>query len=128
MEDKENKLKHLVRTEDIKSLIEQIHNNFDQLISLRDQSKQELSDIDKELSNHYHNIEGTDINHMFDSHLMVMKLKDILYRRREAKINHTLLESFVTALERNVSKTKKRTTEIIQRHDEVIQEIITRAK
>ena len=128
MEDKENNLKNSVRTEEIKSLIEQIHNNFNQLILLRDQSKQELSDIDKELSNHYHNIEGTDINHMFDSHLMVMKLKDILYRRREAKINHTLLESFVTALERSVVKTKKRTTEIIQRHDEVIQEIINRAK
>ena len=121
-------MKNSVRTEEIKSLIEQIHNNFNQLILLRDQSKQELSDIDKELSNHYHNIEGTDINHMFDSHLMVMKLKDILYRRREAKINHTLLESFVTALERSVVKTKKRTTEIIQRHDEVIQEIINRAK
>lgn len=128
MEDKERNLKKPVRTEDIKSLIDKIHNDFDQLVSLRDQAKQELSEIDKQLSNHYHNIEGTDINYMFDSHLMVMKLKDILYQRREAKINHTLLESFVTALERSVNKTKKRTGEIIKRHEEVIQEIINRAK
>ena len=65
---------------------------------------------------------------MCDSHFMVMKLKDILYQRREAKINHTLLESFITALERNMVKTKKRTAEIVKRHDEVIQEIIDRAK
>lgn len=117
-----------VRTQDIKRLIDGIHNNFEQLLSLREQAKQELSEIDKELSNHYHNIEGAEIDYMSDSHMMVMKLKDILYRRREAKINHTLLESFVTALERNVNKTQKRTAEIIKKHDEVIQEIINRAK
>ena len=117
-----------VDTQEIKSLIENIHENFDKLRELRKQAKEELSLIDKELSNHYHNIEGTEIEHLTDSHMMVMKLKDILYQRREAKINHTLLESFVSALERSVTKTKKRTVEIIDKHEEVIEEIIKRAK
>ena len=73
-------------TKDIKSLIDNIHKTFDQLQELRSQAKNELSQIDKELSNHYHNIEGTHIEYLTDSHLMVMKLKDILYQRREAKI------------------------------------------
>ena len=93
-------------TKDIKSLIDNIHKTFDQLQELRSQAKNELSQIDKELSNHYHIIEGTNIEYLTDSHLMVMKLKDILYQRREAKINHTLLESFVSALERTMEKTK----------------------
>lgn len=128
MVDKEDKLSKRLRTENIKNLIDKIHENFDELLELRNQAKQELSEIDKELSNHYHSIEGTEIECLFDSHLMIMKLKDILYRRRETKINHTLLESFITALERNITKTKKRTIEIIKRHDELIQEIIKRAK
>lgn len=117
-----------VSTEDIKSLIENIHETFDQLLSLRNQAKKELSDLDKELSNQYHNIEGAEIDYMTESHIMVMKLKDILYQRREAKINHTLLESFITAMEVHMKKTKKRTAEIVKKHDEVIQEIIDRAK
>lgn len=117
-----------VDTNDIKSLIDNIHETFDQLLSLREQAKKELSELDKDLSNQYHNIEGTEIDHMCDSHFMVMKLKDILYQRRTAKINHTLLESFITALDSNMKKTKKRTAEIVKRHDEVIQEIIDRAK
>ena len=117
-----------VNTKDIKSLIDSIHETFDQLLSLREEAKKELSDLDKELSNQYHNIEGAEIDYMGESHIMVMKLKDILYQRREAKINHTLLESFITAMEPNMKKTKKRTAEIIKRHDEVIQEIIDRAK
>ena len=117
-----------VQTENIKSLIETIHKTFDQLQSLREQAKKELSELDKELSNQYHNIEGAEIDHMCDSHFMVMKLKDILYQRREAKINHTLLESFITALDGNMKKTKRRTAEIVKRHDQVIQEIIDRAK
>lgn len=117
-----------VETENIKRLIDSIHIAFNQLLVLRTQAKTELSELDKELSNQYHNIEGIEIEHMCDSHFMVMKLKDILHHRREAKINHTLLESFITALERNVTKTKKRTAEIIKRHDEIIQEIIDRAK
>lgn len=117
-----------VQTEDIKSLIDNIHETFDQLLSLREEAKKELSELDKELSNQYHNIEGTEIDYMCDSHIMVMKLKDILYQRREAKINHTLLESFITALDATIKKTKKRTSEIVKRHDEIIQEIIDRAK
>lgn len=117
-----------MNTADIKSLIDNIHETFDQLQKLRLQAKNELSQIDRELSNHYHNIEGTNIDYMTISHLMVMKLKDILHQRREAKINHTLLESFISALERPMDKTKKRSAEIVSKHDEIIKEIIKRAK
>jgi hypothetical protein len=115
-------------TQKIKSYIDLIHKTFDQLQVLRNQAKEELSIIDKELSNHYHNIEGAEIEHLTDSHFMVMKLKDILFQRRMAKINHTLLESFVSALERPIAKTKKRSNEIVKKHDEIIQEIIDRSK
>jgi len=120
-------LKNQIDTEEVKKLIAQIHNTFDELEKLRAQSKEELSQIDRDLSNHYHNIEGTEINNMIQSHIMMMKLKEILFARRDAKINHTLLESFVSALERIIVKTKKRFSEIIEKHDEIIQEIIDRS-
>jgi hypothetical protein len=124
----ENKLNKYINTLDIKRLIDEMHSTFEKLQAFRNQAKDELSLIDRELSNHYHNIEGADIEYMTDSHMMVMKLKDILYQRREAKINHTLLESFVSALERTMNKTKKRSAEIVKKHDEIKQEIIDRAK
>ena len=117
-----------VNTEEIKEKIELIHKTFDELQVLKEKSKEELSNIDRELSNHYHNIEGTEIDYMSESHIMMMKLKDILYTRRDAKVNHTLLESFITALERSMDKTKKRYTEIQNKHQEIIQEIKDRSK
>lgn len=121
-------MKKRLRTEDIKEKIELIHKTFDELQELKGQSKDELSQIDRELSNQYHNIEGAEIDYMSESHIMMMKLKEILYTRRDAKVNHTLLESFITALERGMDKTKKRYGEILKKHEEIIQEIIDRAK
>ena len=121
-------MKKLLTTDDIKSKIELIHNTFKELQELKTQSKNELSNIDRELSNHYHNIEGAEIDYMSDSHIMMMKLKDILNTRREAKINHTLLESFITAMDRTMDKSQKRYVEILKKHDEIIQEIIDRSR
>ena len=121
-------MKKRLTTDEIKSKIELIHIAFNELQELKTQSKNELSSIDRELSNHYHNIEGAEIDYMSDSHIMMMKLKDILYVRREAKVNHTLLESFISAMERTMEKTQKRYVEILNKHDEIIQEIIDRSK
>lgn len=114
-------------TEEIKDKIKLIHDTFDELLETKNLSKDELSIIDRELSNHYHNIEGTKIEYMTDSHMMIMKLKDILFFRRNAKIKHTLLESFITAMDKAMTKTKKRCDEIINKHQEIKQEIIDRA-
>jgi len=121
-------LKGPIRTEDIKDSIDLIYNTFENLKIMNREAKQELSEIDRELSNHYHTIEGVELEYMSDSHLLIMKMRDILYRRREAKINHTMLESFVTSMQTQIDKTKKRNSEIINKHDEIIQEIKDRAK
>jgi len=121
-------LKKRLRTEDIREKIELIHKTFNELQVLKQQSKDELSSIDRELSNQYHNIEGVEIDYMSESHIMMMKLKDILSTRREAKVNHTLLESFITAMERSMVKTEKRYGEILTKHQEIINEIIERSK
>jgi hypothetical protein len=113
--------------EDIKSKIELIHDTFDELLEIKNISKDELSSIDRELSNHYHNIEGSEIKFMTDSHLMIMKLKDILFFRRDAKIKYMLLESFIGAMERSMTKTKKRYSEIVDKHQKIKREIINRA-
>ena len=121
-------MKQKLETEEIKKLIILIYDSFNQLKILKGQSKDELSNLDKELSNHYHNIEGSDISHTFDSHLLIMALKNVLWDRREAKINHTLLESFVSALDTNMTKANKRFHEIINKHEEIKEEIIKRAE
>jgi len=119
--------KHII-TEDIKKDIKLIYDTFDNLKKLNCEAKQELSEIDRELSNHYHTIEGVELEYMSDSHMLIMKMRDILYRRREAKINYTMLESFVSSMQGQMDKTKKRNTEIISKHDEILQEIKDRAK
>tara|TARA_R110000796_G_scaffold1673_2_gene6927 strand:+ start:7132 stop:7497 length:366 start_codon:yes stop_codon:yes gene_type:complete len=121
-------LKKQLRTDDLKKKIDKLFLVFNELKELSEQSKLELSNIDKELSNQYHKIEGADIDYMSDSHMLIIKLKDILWQRRDAKINHTLLESIVTLLNSSVSKANKRTEDIVKRHDALIQEIIKRAK
>lgn len=115
------------KNSEIKYLINDIYETFDILKMLRDKTKDDLSKIDRELSNHYHSIEGADVKFMTDSHKMIIKLKDILNQRRDIKVNYTLLESFITTLDKTMDKTKKRTTEIIKKHENVIQEIIDRS-
>jgi phosphoglycerate-specific signal transduction histidine kinase len=115
-------------TSDIKREINLIYETFDKLKKLNAEAKRELSEIDRELSNHYHTIEGIEIRYMSDSHLLIIKLRDILFRRREAKINHTMLESFVTSMQAQIDKTKKRNLEIINKHNEILEEIKNRAK
>ena len=117
-----------VRTTDIKREINLIYETFNELKKLNTEAKHSLSDIDRELSNHYHKIEGIEIQYMSDSHLLIIQLRDILFRRREAKINHTMLESFVTSMQSQIDKTKKRNLEIIKKHDEILKEIKDRAK
>ena len=112
-----------VRTTDIKREINLIYETFDELKKLNTEAKHELSDIDRELSNHYHKIKGIEIQYMSDSHLLIIQLRDILFRRREAKINYTILESFVTSMKSQIDKTKKRNLEIIKKHDEILKEI-----
>lgn len=121
-------MKKQIRTSDIKQEINSIYESFDKLKKLNTEAKQELSEIDRELSNHYHYIEGSEIRYMSDSHLLITKLRDILFRRREAKINHTMLESFVTSMQSQMEKTKKRNSDIIKKHGEIIEEIKDRAK
>lgn len=117
-----------MQTNDVKGYINIIFNTFELLKELTKQSKIDLSEIDKELSSQYHKIEGTELEYLTDSQFLIMKLKDILNRRRIAKINHTMLESIVSTLETQMGKSKKRNEEIIKKHSEILKEIITRAK
>ena len=121
-------MKKQIKTSDIKDKINTIYEIFDELKRLNAEAKKELSELDRELSNHYHTIEGVELDYMSDSHMLIMKMRDILNRRREAKINHTMLESFVSSLQNQIEKTKKRNNEIIDKHKEILQEIKDRAK
>lgn len=123
-----NGLKQQSDTNRIKELITIIYDSFETLKKVRDESKNELSNLDKELSNQYHKIEGIEFASMCDSHLLIMELKSILHDRREAKIKHTLLDSIISGLDNNLTKSKKRYEEIITKHEEIIKEIISRAK
>ena len=117
-----------MQTDEVKGYINIIFNTFEILKTLNTSAKNELSNIDKELSNQYHKIEGTEIQQLTDSHFLMMKLKDILIRRRAAKINYTLLESITSQLEPQVNKAKKRNGEITKKHSQILTEIIKRAK
>jgi hypothetical protein len=126
--DKVNNLNKLNTSVEIKNKIDSIYTTFDDLVALNKEAKQELSNLDRELSSQYHVIEGVALEYMSDSHLLITKLRDILFRRRESKLKNTMLESFVNSMEPVINKSKKRNEDIIQKHNEIIDEIITRAK
>lgn len=119
-------MKKPLKTEIIKDKIERIYKIFEEIEEIKELTKNELSDIDKALSNHYHNIEGVEIKDETDTHLMILKLKKILHYRRNSKINHALIEFFINSMTTPINKTKKRYLEILKKHEEVLSEIIVK--
>ena len=90
------------KNSDIKYLINDIYETFDILQMLRDRTKDDLSKIDRELSNHYHSIEGADVKFMTDSHKMIIKLKSTASGRiilfTDVFISSTPINKMITAM------------------------------
>ena len=99
------------RHSSILNLAKEINSDYSKLIN-------EHKKLEKELVNMYHCIEEVHFNHVSKSHFYMMKLQDILRRRRKNKEAHYQLQGIIEHLDRSVSavnlarkNSEKRTTD-----------------
>lgn len=100
---------------------------FDELEALNQKANKEQAEIDKELSNFYHKVEGSEMTRICQSHQLIKELKDILARRRVNKLETILLRSTCDMLRDKVHSLKANKKNLLIKNQEVITEIKTRA-
>lgn len=98
-------------------------NQFKEIDKLNTQKHQELSGIDKDLSNLYHKIEGTTIKHVSQSHAFVKELKVILEKRRTLKLETIALRSSCDTLRSVMEKLMNTHANILKKNQQVLTEI-----
>lgn len=88
---------------------------------------EEQGEIDRELSNWYHTVEGIDITHISQSHKLIKQGKEILDRRRKNKLELIMLRSTCDSMKTTFQSLKMKLEHNMKKNLEVIQEIKDRA-
>ena len=113
---------------DIENEIEKLFEQFDNLISLRQKSLNQLSEADGRLSSLYHKIEGIEIKHISESHNLIKEMKVVLADRRLAKKNCMITQSVVDKMKGQMENAKNQSKSILNKHKLLEDEIRSRAK
>jgi hypothetical protein len=87
-----------------------------------------LSNIDKELSDFYHKVEGKEISHVSVSHNLMKELKTILERRRQIKYEFMVLSAFQDLAQSQIKKSFVSYERIKKQHTKVLEEITNAGK
>jgi hypothetical protein len=103
--------------------VEDFIRHFEALEQLNNNTHKELSDIDKQLANWYHRVEGTSITHISQSHKLMKEIQPILKRRRELKIETLTLRSTCDSLRLTMQKIKDNHKNHLKQNEKVLQEI-----
>lgn len=96
---------------------------YDEIVKSKDSALKHQSDMDKELSNVYHLVEGVETKHVTESHKMFMHLKSVLNKRRMSKLPASLSQAFFDILDDKIKKTKETKKTLIDKHNVVLKEI-----
>ncbi len=101
---------------------------FEELDVLLKENTKEMSQIDTDLSNLYHKIEGVTIKHVSESHALIKDLKSILNQRRDIKLNFMLLSSICDSLRVQMEKLKKGQIEKLEKHNKLLHDLSINSK
>lgn len=88
----------------------------------------ERSQVDTDISEWYHKVEGTKITHVSQSHKLIKQIQPLLDKRRDLKIEWATLQSVCDSLRVTIAKLKTTHTKQLTKHEDVKQEIKDRAK
>ena len=113
---------------DIELILGDFFNNFNKLESLSQQKHSELSKVDIELSEFYHEVEGEHLSHNTQAHKFMLRLQDILNRRRQLKKETILIRSFIDNTRASFEIAKQRNESALQKHYKVMSEITNQKK
>jgi hypothetical protein len=109
-------------------LITNLLNQYKELKALYDTKREEQGEIDRELSDYYHCIEGIDITHVSQSHKMIKRGKDILERRRNIKFETLLIKASLDNMSISIEQIRRSVKIVIDKDKAVRQEIKDRAR
>ncbi len=112
----------------ILSKIDAFFKEFEELEILNQATSKERSDIDKQISDWYHRLEGVTITHVSQSHKFIKELKPLLKRRRDIKIEEIILTSTCDSLRDKVRSLKNTNKVKVSKHDSIIEECKTGIK
>jgi hypothetical protein len=100
--------------------IDEFFNLYDEIVQHAQEVHQHQADMDKELSNVYHMIEGVETHHVCESHKIFLHLKNVLNRRRMSKLPTHLIQSFVDNLDSKMKTTKRRHVILLDKHASIV--------
>ena len=107
----------------IEEIIGQFFNNYEKLNKMFTHLHKEQSEIDRELSDFYHRMEGLHLSHNTQAHKHIIKLQDILNRRRNNKKAIILISSFLDTTKDSMETALTRTRKATKNHNRVLSEI-----
>ena len=113
---------------DIEKILGNFFNNFDKLQSISEQKHSDLSKVDIELSEFYHELEGKRLSHNTQAHKFMVRLQDILARRRQLKKETILIRSFLDNTKHSFQVAKQRNQNALDKHNKVMSEIVNQTK
>ena len=108
---------------DMEDILGQFFKNYNKLLTMYEVKKKEQSNTEKELASFYHMVEGTHFSHNTQAHNPMLRLKDILGRRRQLKLDIILIKSFLDTTSQSMNTAKKRTDKAVKRHNDVLNEM-----
>lgn len=121
------KLELVAKNNDKLSSVLELINQFDKIQEHYKDVTKKQSEIDLELSNWYHIVEGAEIKHISESHKLIKLGKDILKRRRENKLELLIIRSTNDTLLTHINGLKARLDKTIDKNGKVNEEIKERA-
>jgi tetrahydromethanopterin S-methyltransferase subunit F len=121
------KLKEVAKDNEMLQSVVDFIAQFDKVDQYYEDIKNKQGEIDRELSNWYHVVEGIDIKHISESHNLIKMGKDILKRRRENKLEMIILRSTHDMMNTQIRNLKLNLEKTVNKNSEVVEEIKDRA-
>lgn len=110
---------------DMEEILGQFFDNYDKLEKMSKQLHDEQGQLERELSDFYHRLEGIHLSHNTQAHSHMKKLQDILDRRRRNKKMTILVRSFLDTTRDSMETAKQRTKKAVKTHNQVLNDIQT---
>lgn len=104
-------------------LISNFFKQFKEIELLNSAKNKELSEIDKRLSNLYHEIEGAEITHVSQSHNYIKELKEVLSVRRVLKLETIILRSTYDNIKQSFGKAIDSYKDTLKKNDILMENI-----
>lgn len=110
------------------SIVTDIHSKILSVKGLWDETLKKQQDINNQLNQWYHDVEGLEITHISQSHKLMKRGKVILLERRRLKLQAAIYQSTWENFHQLIALTNSKINSSVCKHKNQINEIKSRAK